>query len=208
MTVNVRKCCLTGALWSKGNSLSLSNRTLLASRLQKHNVTINTFNCTIPSIDPSESYRVLGVEINTTLTFTKHRRELKRTTISLLNALSSSPLTQSRRLHVIPGLLIGKHFTLQLGLFNDYQLDILEGQICRALRFDVFSVRNVPRTTLHRPTSDLGYGLPSLKAHATQVRVCHLHKIMNIPYYRAHMARTHIHTISTTYNNWPTESIM
>jgi hypothetical protein len=31
---------------------------------------------------------------------------------------------------------------------------------------------------------------------------------MNTPGYRGNMARTHIHTISTTYNHWPTESIM
>jgi hypothetical protein len=76
MAVNVRKCCITGALWSKGNALSLANPTLHASRMQKHDVTINTCNSPIPSIDPSESYRVLGVELNTTLTFTNHWREL------------------------------------------------------------------------------------------------------------------------------------
>jgi hypothetical protein len=76
MTVNDRKCCITGALWSKDNAHSLSNGTLLASRLQKHFVTINTLNSPIPSINPSESYRVLGVELNTTLTFNKHGQEL------------------------------------------------------------------------------------------------------------------------------------
>jgi hypothetical protein len=80
-------------------------------------------------------------------------------------------------------LLIGKHFTLQLDLFNDSQLDILEGQVCRALCFAVSSVRNRPRTALHRPASNLGYGLPSLKAHASQLRVCRLHKITHTPGY-------------------------
>jgi hypothetical protein len=56
MTVDVRKCYIAGALWSKGNALSLANRTLLASRLQNHFVTINTHNSPIPSIGPSESY--------------------------------------------------------------------------------------------------------------------------------------------------------
>jgi hypothetical protein len=45
-------------------------------------------------------------------------------------------------------------------------------------------VRNLPRTALHRPSSDLGYGLPSLKAHAAQLTACHLHKIMNTSGYR------------------------
>jgi hypothetical protein len=31
MTVNIRKCCITGALWRSGNALSLVNITLLAS---------------------------------------------------------------------------------------------------------------------------------------------------------------------------------
>jgi hypothetical protein len=146
---------------------------------------------------PPDTYRVLGVELNTSLTFTKHWLELKRTTTSLIYALSTSLLTQSRRIRVIRGLLIGKHFTLQLGLFSDSRLDAFEGQISRALS----SVRNLLRTTLHRPTLYLGYGLPSLKAHAAQLTVCHLHKIMNTPGYRGHMAKTHIRTISTTYTH-------
>jgi hypothetical protein len=190
-------------------ALSLANRTLLASRLQKEFITINSSSSPIPSIGPSDTYRVLGVELNTSLTFTKHWKELKRTTTSLINALSTSLLTQSRRIRVIRGLLIGKHFTHQLGPFSDSQLDILDGQICRALRSAVSSVPNLPRTTLHRPTSDLCYGLPSLKAHAAQLTVCHLHKIMSTrPVYRGHMARSYIHTISTTYTHWPKESIM
>jgi hypothetical protein len=208
MTVNIRKCCITDALWRSGNALSLANITLLASRLQTQFITINSHDAPIPAIGPTDTYRVLGVELNTSLTSTKHWHELKRTTASLITALSTSPLIQSRRLRVIRGLLIGKHFTLQLGLFSDSQLDILEGQICRAPRSAVSSVRNLPRTALHRPTSDLGYGLPSLKAHAAQLIVCHLHKIMNTHGYRGHMARAHTRTISTTYTHLTTESIM
>jgi hypothetical protein len=33
MTVNILKCCITGALWRSDNALSLVNITLLASRL-------------------------------------------------------------------------------------------------------------------------------------------------------------------------------
>jgi hypothetical protein len=65
MTVNVRKCCITGALWHSCNALSLANRTLLASRLQTHFITINSRPSPIPSIGPSDTYRVLGVELNT-----------------------------------------------------------------------------------------------------------------------------------------------
>jgi hypothetical protein len=181
MTVNIRKCCIAGALWRLGNALSLANITLLASRLQTQFITIISNPAPIPSIGPSDTYRVLGVELNTSLTFAKHWHKLKRTTASLITALSTFPLTQSRSLRVIRGLLIGKHFTLQLGLFSDSQLDILEGEICRALRSAISSVRNIPRTALHRPTSDLGRGLPSLKAHAAQLTVCHLHKIIIHP---------------------------
>jgi hypothetical protein len=127
MTVNIRKCCITGALWRSGNALSLANTTLLASRLQTQFITINSNPAPIPSIGPSDTYRVLGIELNTSLTFTKHWHELKRTTTSLITALSTSPRTQSRRLCVIRGLLIGKQITLLLGL---YSLDILDGQIC------------------------------------------------------------------------------
>jgi hypothetical protein len=102
-------------------------------------ITINSNHAPLPSIAPSDTYCVLGVELNTSLTLTTYWHELKRTTASLITALSTSPLTQSRRLRVIPGLLIGKHFTLQLGLFSDSQLHILDGQICRALHSAVSS---------------------------------------------------------------------
>jgi hypothetical protein len=162
MTANIRKCRITGAIWRNGNAFSLANIALLASRLQSQFITIDSNPATIPSISPSDTYRVVGVELNTSLTFTKQWNELKRTTASLITALSTSPLTQSRRIRVIRGHLIGKHFTLQLGLFTYSQLDTMEGQICRALRSAVSSVSNLPRTALHRPTSDQGYGLPSL----------------------------------------------
>jgi hypothetical protein len=42
MTVNVRNCCITGTLWRSGNALSPSNCALLASRLQKQFITINS----------------------------------------------------------------------------------------------------------------------------------------------------------------------
>jgi hypothetical protein len=55
LAVNIRKCSITCAPWSSGNALSLTNRTLLSSRLQKHFGTINTYKSPIPSIYPSES---------------------------------------------------------------------------------------------------------------------------------------------------------
>jgi hypothetical protein len=72
MTVNIRKCCITGALWHTGNALSLANIALLASRLQTQFITVNSVPAPIPSIGPKDTYRVLGVELNTSLTFTKH----------------------------------------------------------------------------------------------------------------------------------------
>jgi hypothetical protein len=72
MTVNIRKCCITGALWRSGNALSLANITLLASRLQTQFITINSNRAPILSIGPSDTYCVLGVELNPSLTFTKH----------------------------------------------------------------------------------------------------------------------------------------
>jgi hypothetical protein len=93
MTVNIRKCCTTGAQWRYGNALSLANNTLLASRLQTQFITLNSCPAPIPSIGPSDTYRVLGVELNTSLTFTKHWHKIKSTTASLITALSTSPLT-------------------------------------------------------------------------------------------------------------------
>jgi hypothetical protein len=55
------------------HALSLANRTLLAPRLQKQFITINSRSSLIPSIAPSDTYRVLRVELNTSsLNFTTH----------------------------------------------------------------------------------------------------------------------------------------
>jgi hypothetical protein len=75
MTVNIRKCCITSALWRSRNAPSLANITLHASRLQLQFITINSTPAPMPSIGPSDKYCVLGVELNTSLTFTKHWHE-------------------------------------------------------------------------------------------------------------------------------------
>jgi hypothetical protein len=99
MTVNIQKCCITGALWRSCNALSLADRTLLTSRLQTQFITIKSRPSHIPSIiSHSDTYRVLGIELSTSLTFTKHWLELKRTTTSIITAISTFLLTQSRRL--------------------------------------------------------------------------------------------------------------
>jgi hypothetical protein len=95
MTVNIQKCCITGALWRSGSALSLANCTLLASRLKTQFITINSRSIPIPSIGPSDTYRVLGVGLNTSLTFNKHLLKLKRATISLITALSKRPYSHN-----------------------------------------------------------------------------------------------------------------
>jgi hypothetical protein len=81
----------------------------------------------IAFIEPSESYRALEVELKTALIFTKDKQERNRKTTTLINAILTSLLTKSRRICVIIGILIDKHFTLMLSLFNDSQVDTLEG---------------------------------------------------------------------------------
>jgi hypothetical protein len=95
MTVNVRKCCITGALRSQGNPLSLPNRTLLASRLQKHIVTINTYNSPIPSIDHLSNY---GLGVSRTLQRCRWKgrrsssgRRLRMSPAMVLNTLALMP---------------------------------------------------------------------------------------------------------------------
>jgi hypothetical protein len=79
-----------------------------------------------------------------------------------------------------------------------------KGQICNAPSSVLSSIRNFPRIALHRPDTDLGYGLPSLEAHATQPTVvCHLNKIINTPAYRGHMADTHMHKPPTPFQTSP-----
>jgi hypothetical protein len=67
MTVNAQTWCITCAPLSKGNALSPANRSLLATRLHHQHVYVHRSNSPIPSIGPSETYPVLGVELRTNL---------------------------------------------------------------------------------------------------------------------------------------------
>jgi hypothetical protein len=102
------------------------------THVSKH-VSIHGTHFPIPTIDPSESCRVFGIELNIVLSFTKQWQELKRTTTPLINALSTSLLTESLKICVIRGLFTCKHFTLQLRLFMVSQLDVVDRQICVAI---------------------------------------------------------------------------
>jgi hypothetical protein len=153
MTVNVQKCCITCALLSKGNALSPPKRSHLAPRIQDQHVSVNGSNSPIPSIGPSDTYRILGLSLNTTLTFTNHWHELKRTTATLINAFSTALLTYpvpESPSHPRPPHRQALYPPIDL--VSDSQLDTLDGQICRTLCSVVSSVRNLPRTALHRPT--------------------------------------------------------
>jgi hypothetical protein len=72
MKDNVTKCCITGALLSKGNAHSRANCSILASRTQRQHALVHGSKSLIRFIDPSETHRVLEVELNTALFFTKH----------------------------------------------------------------------------------------------------------------------------------------
>jgi hypothetical protein len=110
MTIDVKKCYITIALWSKGNALSHANCSLLKSRLKHLHVVVHGSNSPYPL--PSDTYLFLGVELNTALSFTKHWHELKCITIALINFPSTSLQCYSRRIRDIRGFLIDKYFTL------------------------------------------------------------------------------------------------
>jgi hypothetical protein len=74
MTVDIEK------MLHHKSAVSFCNCSLLASRVQHQHGFVHGSQPPLPSIDPSETYRVLGVELNTALSFIKHQHELKRTT--------------------------------------------------------------------------------------------------------------------------------
>jgi hypothetical protein len=90
MTVNVKNVAFPAHYGAKATPSHYPTAPSSHPAYKKLFATINTLNSPIPSIDPSESYRVLGVDLNTTLTFTKHSQKLKRTTTSPINAVSTS----------------------------------------------------------------------------------------------------------------------
>jgi hypothetical protein len=90
-------------------------------------------------------------------TLTKHWHELKRIITALINARFTSPLTQSRRLCLIRGLLIRKYFTLQLGLFSDSKLFPLHYILFCGFHCCIFLYKRELQKTITRKLSSGGH---------------------------------------------------
>jgi hypothetical protein len=78
LDVNARKCSATGALSHKGNANSKDNRALLEHDLSTLSVDVHKVPTPLPTLPPTEYYKVLGVELNNTMSFTTHCRDLRR----------------------------------------------------------------------------------------------------------------------------------
>jgi hypothetical protein len=113
----------------------------------------------LPTISPTQNYKVLGVELNTSMSFTAHYAD---------DPLPSPPLSDAPPLHrpVVYVQLSANTSTALLAYSPTHN-----HTKSTAPYAVVHLVPSLPRTALHHPTSDLGYGLPSIKATAGQLTV-------------------------------------
>ena len=89
LQLETTKCEATGALWARGNPLTLKNQT----SLQEHINTISFLDGSrITYFPPNKSYKMLGVHINPVLDFREHFTNITKDVRKLAKALTKRKL--------------------------------------------------------------------------------------------------------------------
>ena len=102
----VTKCEITGALWSRGSPMATENLQALRQQLSK--VVLPTPDGTPTPLKfraPNESYKLLGVHLNTILNFTDHYNHITDQVKKLAQALRRAHLSPDRKLRVVETLV-------------------------------------------------------------------------------------------------------
>ena len=72
LELEIPKCEITGALWSRGNPMSKNNLILLENMVRTIDLTGRPNGPQLRFLPPNKSYKMLGVHINPLMDFTEH----------------------------------------------------------------------------------------------------------------------------------------
>jgi hypothetical protein len=84
-----------------------------------------------------------------------------------------------------------KYHATHLGIFTDKHLKAKDKLLNKAARLAIGLIPGFPTETIHRPTKEIWLEYAPLKDRATQMRIEHIHDVLNKPteedIYHSHM---------------------
>ncbi len=120
---------------------------------------------------PNKSYKMLGVHINIILDFKEHLAHITKDARLIAKALARRKLSPPYKTLVLEQLLKSKYHATHLGVFTNRQLTEIDRILNKALRLATGILHNFPMEGVHRPTKEMGLGLPSIRDRATQMGI-------------------------------------
>ena len=204
LELQIQKCEVTGALWSRGSPMAKDN-------LRHLNQQIDTIELLpgrkVKFLPPNASYKVLGVHLNHMLNFTEHFNETTKDVRKLIHTLQNFKLSGARKILVIDHMIIAKYHAMHLGLFSEQQLSIIDSMINSAIRKAQGLTPSFPTQALQAGRDNMGIDRPSVKARVTYLAAKHLVAMMNKPTQRGLWIYNHVGTLIKKFDHWPKEAL-
>ncbi len=183
MAVNVKKCAVTGILWSQarknGSDKVLSSK--MIKMLQQRLETVRIYNTPIPFLHPhTEPYRYLGVDITPTLNWAPHVDRVLKEAKRKGDRLVMSPLSikqKAQALDTVIGSCMSYSMPLGLMTLSDIsKCDAIKLNICKR----IYKLpRSTPSAMIHQDREHAGLGLTSMNVMYAKLTCTYLTKALN-----------------------------
>ena len=207
LELEIPKCEVTGALWSRGNPILPKNLTLLETMIDTIDLTGEPNGPQLKFLPPNESYKMLGVHINPLLNFTEHYDYITKDVKALAAVLKRRQLSPDRKRMVIMQLLRSKYHAVHLGVFNDTQLRNIDSILNSALRNAYRLLPSFPTEGLYRTQDSYGLGHESIQNKIALMGTEQLIRMANMPTERGYITFQHVKGLANTYKHWPLEAL-
>ena len=207
LELEIPKCVVTGALWSRGNPKSRPNLRLLEDQISTIRLSGNSQGPKLAYLPPTSSYKMLGVHINPLLDFNDHFRAIMASVQALIPPLKRANLSPGRKHTIIQQLLQSKFHATHLGVFSPAQMIKIDTKLNTAFRHAYRLMPSFPVDALHEAPSSMGLGKQHIATRARQQAIVHTTKMMNKPTDRGRMAYTHTASLIHRFRQWPREAL-
>ena len=204
--LEIPKCEITGALWSRGNPVAKDNLHILRSRLNAIKLTDDPNGPRLKFLPPNKSYKMLGVHINPLLDFKEHHRYITKDVRKIAAQLKRRTLSPARKQLVVEQLLKSKFHAVHLGILPDLLMKQIDQLLNAATRAAHRLTPSHPTECIYAPLEGFGLNRQSITDKSLQQGTKHLCKMLNRPGDRGTIAYQHVLALSRKYLRWPAES--
>ena len=169
LELEIPKCVVTGALWSRGPPLSEKNLQHLRDQVSTIALSDDPSAPTLAFLPPNESYKMLGVHINPMLDFKQHYAAITKDVKALIGPLRRAKLSPRRKHNIIHQLLKSKFHATHLGSFTPQQMERIDTTLNTAFRQAYRLTPGFPVDALHEDPTSLGLGKQHTSVRARQM---------------------------------------